>query len=129
MNRAGAARAARVSATAVASEQYSKKKIKMSHNTKELDGKMKSPHNDMIGGNVTTAGMEDKETSVKKKKRGKFKGGIISKDKGNESGAMNKGNDHEVGEKGYGSSMIMRSNRRKQEEWGYLVFKYVLGVD
>ncbi len=53
----------------VASEQYSKKKKKVSHNSKELDGNMKSPHDDMIGENVTTAGMEDKETAVKKKER------------------------------------------------------------
>ena len=72
---------------------------------------MKSPHDDMIGENVTTAAMEDKETAVKKKKRGKVKGGIISKYKGSESSATNKGNDGEVREKGNDCGMIRRSNR------------------
>ena len=58
---------------------------------------MKSPHNDMIGENVTTAELEDKESAVKKRKRGKVKGGVLSKDKGGESSATNKGNDGEVG--------------------------------
>jgi len=58
---------------------------------------MKSPHNDMIGENVTTAELEDKESAVKNRKRGKVKGGVLSKDKGGESSATNKGNDGEVG--------------------------------
>ncbi len=33
----------------VASEQYSKRKKKVACNSKELDGNMKSPHDDMIG--------------------------------------------------------------------------------
>ncbi len=41
----------------------------MACNSKELDENMKSPHNDMIGENVTMAGMEDKETAVKTKDR------------------------------------------------------------
>jgi hypothetical protein len=102
----------------VASEQYSKKKKEVAHNSKELDGNMKSPHGDMIGENVTTAGMEDKKTAVKKKKRGKVEGGIISKDKGSESSAMNKGNDGEVGEKGDDSGMIRRSNRCNKKVGG-----------
>ncbi len=99
----------------VASEQYSKKKKKLAHNSKELDGNMKSPHNDMIGENVATAEMEDKETSVKKKNRGKVKGGVISKDKGSESSATNKGND---GENGDDSGMIRRSNRPNKKVGG-----------
>ncbi len=94
-----------------ASEQYSKKKKKVACNSNELDGGMKSPHDEMIGENVTTAEMEDKESAVKKRKRGEVKGGVISKDKGGESSAMNKGNDDEVGEKGDNSGMIRRSNR------------------
>jgi hypothetical protein len=92
-------------------EQYSKKKKKVAPNSNELDGDMKSPHDEMIGENVTTAEMEDKESAVKKRKRGKVKGGVISKDKGGESSAANKGNDGEVGEKGDGSGMIRRFNR------------------
>ncbi len=102
----------------MASEQYSKKKKKVSCNSKELDGSMKSPHDDMIGGNVITAGMEDKETAVKKKKRGNVKGGVIRKDKGNESSATNKGNDGEVGEKGDDSGMIRRSNQCNKKVGG-----------
>jgi hypothetical protein len=56
-------------------------------NSNKLDGDMKSPHNEMIGKNMTTAEMEDKESAVKKEKRGKVKGGVISKDKGGESSA------------------------------------------
>jgi hypothetical protein len=95
----------------VASEQYSKKKKKVACNSNKLDGDMKSPHDDMIRENVTTAEMEDKESAVKKRKRGKVKGDIISKDKGGENSAMNKGNDGVVGEKGDDSGMIRRSNR------------------
>jgi hypothetical protein len=95
----------------VASEQYSKKKKKLAHNSNKLHGDMKSPHNDMIGENMTTAEMEDKESTVKKRKRSKVKGGVISKDMGGESGATKKGNDGEVGEKGDDSGMIRRSNR------------------
>ncbi len=102
----------------MASKQYSKKKKKAAHNSKELDGNMKSPHNDMIGENVTTAGMEDKETAVEKNKRGKVKGDVISKDKGSESSATNKGNDGEVGKKGDDSDMTMRSNRRNMKVGG-----------
>jgi hypothetical protein len=95
----------------LASKQYSKKKKKEPLNSNELDGDMKNPHDEMIGENVTTADMEDKESAVKKRKRGKVKGGVISKDKGGESSATNMGNDGEVGEKGDNSSMIRRSNR------------------
>ncbi len=83
----------------------------MACNSNELDGDMKSPHDDMIDENVTTAEMEDKESAVKKRKRGKVKGGVISKYKGGESSATSKGNDGEVGEKGNDSGMIRRSNR------------------
>jgi hypothetical protein len=62
--------------------------------------------------------MEDKETAVKKKKRGKVKGGIISKDKGSESSATNKGNDGELGEKGDDSGMIRRSKRCNKKVGG-----------
>ena len=48
---------------------------------------MKSPHDDMIGGNVTRAGMEDKETAVKTKKRGKV---AELREKGDEGGAIRK---------------------------------------
>jgi hypothetical protein len=95
----------------LASEQYSKKKKKVACNSNELDGDKKSPHNEMIGENVTTAEMEDKESAVKKRKRGKVKSGVISKDKIGESSATNKGNDGEGGEKGDDSNMIRRSNR------------------
>jgi hypothetical protein len=71
---------------------------------------MKNPHNEMIAEKVTTAEMDDKESAVKKRKRGKIKGGVISNNKGGDS-AMNKGNDGEVGEKGDNSGMIRRSNR------------------
>jgi hypothetical protein len=57
-------------------------------------------HDNIIGENVTIAGMEDKESAVKKRKRGKVRGGALSKGKGGESSATNKGNDGEVGEKG-----------------------------
>jgi hypothetical protein len=50
---------------------------------------MKSPCDEMIGENVITADMEDKESAMKKRKRGKVKGGVISKDKGGESSAIN----------------------------------------
>jgi hypothetical protein len=107
----------------MASEQYSKKKKKkVSHNKKEPDEKMMSPHNDMIGGNVMRAGMENKKTPVKTKKRGKVaelrekgdEGGAIRKlkkkranhsdmgDKGNEGGITSK--DPELGDKGHESS-------------------------
>jgi hypothetical protein len=95
----------------LASEQYSKKKKKGAPNSNEIDGDMRSLHNEMIGENVTTADMEDKESAVKKRKRGKVKGGVISKDKGGERSVANKGNDGEVGEKGDNSGMIRRSNR------------------
>jgi hypothetical protein len=72
----------------------------------------------MIGENVTTAEMEDKESAVKKRKRGKVKGGVISKDKGGESSAANKGNDGEVGEKGDNSGMIKRSNSQAKKVGG-----------
>ncbi len=62
----------------VASEHYGKKKKKVARNSKELDGNMKSTHDEVIGENVITAGMEDKETAVKKKKRGKVKGRVAS---------------------------------------------------
>jgi hypothetical protein len=84
---------------------------KVARNSNKLDGDMKSPHDEMTGENVTTAEMEDKESAVKKRKRGKVKGGVISKDKGGESSATNNGNDGEVGEKGDNSGMIKRSNR------------------
>jgi hypothetical protein len=83
----------------------------MAPNGNELDGDMKSSHNEIIDENVTTADMEDKESAVKKRKRGKVEGGVMSKDKGGESSATNKGNDGEVGEKGDDSGMIRRSNR------------------
>jgi hypothetical protein len=74
----------------VASEQYSKKKKKVAHNSKELVGNMKSPHDNMIDENATTAGMEDKETAVNKKREVKLRG-VISKDEAtSESSAMNK---------------------------------------
>jgi hypothetical protein len=94
----------------LASEQYGKKKKKVARNSNELDGDMKSPHDEMIGENVTTAEIEDKESAVKKRKRGKVKGGVISNDKGGKSCATYKGNDGEVGEKGDESGMISRSN-------------------
>ncbi len=84
-------------------------------NSNELDGDKKSPHNDMIGEYVTTADMEDKESAVKKKKRGKAKGGVISADKGGESSAINKGKDSEVREKGDKTSMIRRPNRHTKK--------------
>jgi hypothetical protein len=92
----------------LASGQYSKKKKKVAPNSNEIDGDMKSPHDEIIGENVTATDMEDKESAVK---RGKVKGGVISKDKGGESSATNKDNDGEVGEKGDNSSMIRRSNQ------------------
>jgi hypothetical protein len=102
----------------LASEQYSKKKKKVAPNSNELDGDMKSPHNEMIDKKLTTAKMEDKESAVKKRKRGKVKGRVISKDKGGESSATNKGNDGEVGEKGDDGCMIRRSNRHTKKVWG-----------
>ncbi len=64
---------------------------------------------------MTTAGMEEKE-----KEESKVKGSIISKDKGNESGATNQGNDGEVGEgeKGDDSGMSRRSNRDNKKVGG-----------
>jgi hypothetical protein len=44
----------------LASEQYSKKKKKVACNSNELDGDMKSPHDEMIAKNVTTAEIDDK---------------------------------------------------------------------
>ncbi len=102
----------------MASEQYSKKKKKMACNINKLDGDMKSPHNEMIAKNVRTAEMHDKESAVKKRKRGRVKGGVISNDKGGESSATNKGNDGELGEKGDNSGMIRRSNRCTKEVGG-----------
>ncbi len=55
---------------------------------------------------------------MKKKKRGKVKGGSISQDKGSESSVTNKGNDGEVGEKGDDSGMIRRSNRCNKKVGG-----------
>ncbi len=66
---------------------YSKKKKNVSHNIKEPDEKMKSPHDDMICGNVTTAGMDDNETAVKKEKRDKV---AEIREKGDEGGAIRK---------------------------------------
>jgi hypothetical protein len=99
------------SAIELVSKQYSKKKKNVPPNSNELDGDMKSLHDDMIGEYVTTADKEDKESAVKKRKRGKVEGGVMSKDKGGESSATNKGNDGEVGEKGDDSGMIWRFNR------------------
>jgi hypothetical protein len=77
-----------------------------------LDGDKKSPHNDMIGEYVTTADMvKDKESAVKKRKRGQAKGGVMSTDKGGEGTATKEGKDGEVTEKGDKTSMIRRSNR------------------
>jgi hypothetical protein len=69
----------------------------------------------MIGENVTTAEVKDKESAVKKRNRGKVKGGVISKEKGGKSSATNKGNDGEVGEKSDDNGMSRRSNRRTKK--------------
>jgi hypothetical protein len=104
------------SAIEMASEQYIKKKNKVYCNSNKLDGDRKSPHDDKIGEYVTTADMEeDKESTVKKWKRGQAKGGVISTDKVGESRAIKEGKDGEVREKGDKTSMIRRSNRRTKK--------------
>jgi hypothetical protein len=102
----------------LASEQYSKKNKNMACNINKLDGDMKSPHDEMIAENVITAETYNKESAVKKTKRGKVMGGVISKDKGGEISATNKGNDGELGEKDGNSGMIRRSNRRTKKAGG-----------
>jgi hypothetical protein len=94
----------------LASEQYSKKK-KMVCNINKLDGDIKSPHDGMIAENVRTAEIYNKESAVKKGKRGKVTGGIVSNNKGGESSATNQGNDGQLGEKDNNGGMIRRSNR------------------
>jgi hypothetical protein len=94
----------------LASEQYIKKKNKVDCNSNKLDGDRKSPHDDKIGEYVTTADMEeDKESAVKKRKRGQAKGGVISTDIGGERKAIKEGKDGEVRVKGDKMSMIRRS--------------------
>ncbi len=48
---------------------------------------------------------------MKKRKKGKVTGGVVSNNKGGESSATNKGNDGELGEKDDNSGMIRRPNR------------------
>jgi hypothetical protein len=105
------------SAIELASEQYIKKKNKVDCKSNELDGDRKSPHDDKIGEQyVITADMEeDKESAVKKRKRGQAKGGVISTDKGGENRAVIEGKDGEVRENGDKTSMIRRSNRRTKK--------------
>ena len=96
----------------LAAEQHIKKKNKVACKSNVLDGDKKSPHDDMIGEYVTTADMvKDKESAVKKRKRGQAKGGVMSTDKGGEGRATKEGKDGEVTEKGDKTSMIRRSNR------------------
>ncbi len=75
-----------------AAEQHIKKKNKVACKSNVLDGDKKSPHDDMIGEYVTTADMvKDKESAVKKQKRGQAKGGVMSTDKGGEGTAFKRG--------------------------------------
>ena len=100
------------SAIELASEQHIKKKNKVACKSNLLDGEKKSPQDEMIGEYVTTADMvKDKESAVKKRKRGQAKGGVMSTDKGGEGTATKEGKDGEVTEKGDKTSMIRRSNR------------------
>ncbi len=55
---------------------------------------------------------------MKKRKRGKVKGGVVTNNKGSESSATNKDNDGEVGEKGDNSGLIRRSNRCTEKVGG-----------
>ncbi len=96
----------------LAAEQHIKKKNKVARKSNVLDGDKKSPHDDMIGEYVATADMvKEKESAVKKRKRGQAKGGVMSTDKGGEGRATKEGKDGEVTEKGDKTSMIRRSNR------------------
>jgi hypothetical protein len=100
------------SAIELAAEQHIKKKNMVARKSNVLDGDKKSPHDDMIREYVTTADMvKDKESAVKKQKRGQAKGGVMSTDKGGEGRTTKEGKDGEVTEKGDKTSMIRRSNR------------------